>query len=70
MDPSVLRADKIRVTFLPRETVTRVPPGTTLFHAAAWIGQPVESICGGRGTCGKCRVRVTKGIGPATPADL
>jgi uncharacterized 2Fe-2S/4Fe-4S cluster protein (DUF4445 family) len=70
VDPSVLRADKIRVTFMPRETVTRVPPGTTLFHAAAWIGQPVESTCGGRGTCGKCRVRVTAGVAPATPADL
>jgi uncharacterized 2Fe-2S/4Fe-4S cluster protein (DUF4445 family) len=70
VDRTALRADKIRVTFLPKGAVTRVPPGTTLFHAAAWIGQPVESTCGGRGTCGKCRVRVTEGTAPATPADL
>jgi uncharacterized 2Fe-2S/4Fe-4S cluster protein (DUF4445 family) len=63
-------AEKVKVTFLPRETSTRVPAGTTLFHAAAWTGQPIESTCGGRGTCGKCRVRVTTGSTPVTPADL
>lgn len=69
MDQAGLASDKLRVTFLPKETTTRVPPGTTLFHAAAWIGQPVESTCGGRGTCGKCRVRVVDGSFPVTPAD-
>ena len=69
MDKAGLRADKLRVTFLPKGSDTRVPPGTTIFHAAAWIGQPVESTCGGRGTCGKCRVRVVSGPDPVTPAD-
>jgi uncharacterized 2Fe-2S/4Fe-4S cluster protein (DUF4445 family) len=69
VDKAALRADKLRVTFLPKGTDTRVPPGTTVFHAAAWIGQPVESTCGGRGTCGKCRVRIVSGPSPVTPAD-
>lgn len=69
MDQTGLKSDKLRVTFLPKESTTRVPPGTTLFHAAAWIGRPVESTCGGRGTCGKCRVRVVDGAFPITPAD-
>jgi uncharacterized 2Fe-2S/4Fe-4S cluster protein (DUF4445 family) len=69
VDHAGLKSDKLRVTFLPKETTTRVPPGTTLFHAAAWIGQPIESTCGGRGTCGKCKVRVTDGSFPITPAD-
>lgn len=69
MDHAGLKSDKLRVTFLPKETTTRVPPGTTLFHAAAWIGQPIESTCGGRGTCGKCKVRVADGSFPITPAD-
>ncbi len=61
MDSAALKSEKLKVTFMPKETSTRVPPGTTLFHAAAWTGQPVESTCGGRGTCGKCRVRIIEG---------
>jgi uncharacterized 2Fe-2S/4Fe-4S cluster protein (DUF4445 family) len=70
MDQATARTEKLKVTFLPKEVSTRVPPGTTLFHAAAWTGQPIESTCGGRGTCGKCRVRITDGGNPVTPADL
>jgi len=70
MDPTILKAEKLKVTFLPKEVTTRVPPGTTVFHAAAWTGQPIESTCGGRGTCGKCRVQVLEGDGVVTPADL
>jgi uncharacterized 2Fe-2S/4Fe-4S cluster protein (DUF4445 family) len=69
MQPTTLKTDKLRVTFLPKEATTRVPAGTTLFHAAAWIGQPVDSTCGGRGTCGKCRVQIVEGTTPITPAD-
>src|SRR5262245_64424371 len=71
MEPTTAaRAEKLKVTFLPKETSTRVPAGTTLFHAAAWTGQPIEATCGGRGTCGKCRVQVDQGQAPITPADL
>ena len=54
-------ARKLEVTYLPYERTTRVPPGTTLFSAAHWIGLPIDSTCGGRGTCGKCKVRVING---------
>src|SRR6266850_17152 len=70
MDQATARTEKLKVTFLPKETSTRVPAGTTLFHAAAWTGQPIESTCGGRGTCGKCRVQVIEGSTPITPADV
>jgi uncharacterized 2Fe-2S/4Fe-4S cluster protein (DUF4445 family) len=71
MEPTTAaKTEKVKVTFLPKETTTRVPAGTTLFHAAAWTGQPIESTCGGRGTCGKCRVQVMEGSTPITPADL
>jgi len=69
MDPTTVKAEKLKVTFLPKEVSTRVPAGTTLFHAAAWTGQPVESTCGGRGTCGKCRVLILEGSRVVTPAD-
>jgi len=60
---------KVEVTFRPHDRVTRVPEGTTLFNAAHWIGLPIESTCGGRGTCGKCRVRVLAGDVAITPDD-
>src|SRR5437899_10966215 len=57
----VVIARKLEVTYLPFDRTTRVPPGTTLFSAAHWIGLPIDSTCGGRGTCGKCKVRVING---------
>ncbi len=35
--------------------------GTTIFEAARNAGIALNSICGGRGTCGQCRIRVLKG---------
>ena len=46
-----------------------MPAGTTVFNAAHWAGLPIESTCGGRGTCGKCGVRVIDGEAEPTPAD-
>src|SRR5438874_13343772 len=60
---------KLEVTYLPFERTTRVPSGTTLFSAAHWIGLPIDSTCAGRGTCGKCKVRVITGRQDAETAD-
>lgn len=61
---------KVRITFLPQQAVTTVPVGTTIFNAAAWIGLAIDSTCGGRGTCGKCKVLVQNGVvPPITAAD-
>ena len=60
---------KLEVRYLPFDRTTRVPPGTTLFSAAHWIGLPIDSTCGGRGTCGKCKVRVIEGRTDAETAD-
>ena len=60
---------KLEVTYLPFDRTTRVPPGTTVFSAAHWIGLPIDSTCGGRGTCGKCKVRVIRGGAEAETAD-
>ena len=62
-------ARKLEVTYLPFDRTTRVPPGTTVFSAAHWIGLPIDSTCGGRGTCGKCKVRVVTGLTEAETAD-
>jgi uncharacterized 2Fe-2S/4Fe-4S cluster protein (DUF4445 family) len=60
---------KLEVTYKPFDRTTRVPSGTTLFSAANWIGLPIDSTCGGRGTCGKCKVRVTQHCPDAETAD-
>jgi uncharacterized 2Fe-2S/4Fe-4S cluster protein (DUF4445 family) len=46
-----------------------VPTGVTIFNAANWIGLPIDSTCGGHGTCGKCRVRVRQGSNGIAAAD-
>src|SRR5256885_3493659 len=60
---------KLEVHYLPFDRTTRVPPGTTVFSAAHWIGLPIDSTCGGRGTCGKCKVRIVSGLTDAETAD-
>ncbi len=41
-----------------------VPHGTTLLEAARSLGVEIESICGGRQTCGKCQVIIEEGHFP------
>jgi uncharacterized 2Fe-2S/4Fe-4S cluster protein (DUF4445 family) len=60
---------KLQVVYKPFDKVTRVPPGTTLFSAAHWIGLPIDSTCGGRGTCGKCKVQLLEGSAEISSAD-
>ena len=60
---------KYAVTFLPQNITTHAPEGTTVFNAANWAGLPIDSTCGGRGTCGKCRVRLLEGADGVSEAD-
>jgi len=53
-----------KVVFLPSQKEARVESGVTLREAAIAAGEEMESICGGKGTCGRCRVEV-KGCGEA-----
>jgi uncharacterized 2Fe-2S/4Fe-4S cluster protein (DUF4445 family) len=49
------------VIFQPSGRQGRVAAGTTLLQAARQLGVDLDSICGGRQTCGKCRVFVEEG---------
>jgi adenylate cyclase len=44
-----------------------VPPGFSVLEASRWAGIPHASVCGGRGRCSTCRVRVTKGAEQLAP---
>ena len=50
-----------RVTFLPDGKEVEVEENTTLMEAAEKAGVYINSLCGGKGVCGKCRVQVTDG---------
>ena len=57
-------AEKIKkylVTFFPENKTVTVAEGETILKAAERADVYVNSLCGGEGTCGKCRVIVRSG---------
>ncbi len=52
---------EVLVTFLPLGREIRVSPNTCLLNAALDAGVQVDSVCGGKGVCGKCRGRILEG---------
>jgi adenylate cyclase len=50
----------IRVTY-PGPRVVTIPAGFSILEASRWAKIPHASVCGGRGRCSTCRVRVTAG---------
>ena len=58
------------VEFTPAGVQTTVPVGATVLDAARKAGVYVESLCGGDGVCGKCRVIVRRGVVDAGTTDL
>ncbi len=49
------------VVFMPSGRRGRFPAGTPLLSAARTLGVDVDSVCGGRGICGRCQVLVAEG---------
>lgn len=50
-----------KIRFLPDGKEVEVQGGTTLMEAAQNAGVHINNLCGGKGVCGKCRVKVTNG---------
>jgi adenylate cyclase len=44
-----------------------IVPGMSVLEASRSVGMPHASVCGGRGRCSTCRVRVGDGAGHLTP---
>jgi len=59
----------VRVTFQPMEKTFTVPYNESLFEVAAEVGVEVDTVCGGNGSCGKCKVRFETAPPPAKPID-
>ena len=52
------------VVFQPSGKRGRFPRGTKVLDAARQLGVHVESVCGGRGICGRCQIEVSSGTFP------
>ena len=62
--------NEVRVVFRPAGRSARVPAGTLVTEAAAQVGVAIEQVCGGKGTCGKCKVKaLSNGLGPLTDSE-
>src|ERR1700729_465245 len=49
------------VVFTPSGKRGRFPIGTPVLQAARALGVDIDSVCGGRGICGRCQVLVAEG---------
>jgi len=60
-----------KVAFSPLYKAVTVPAGTTLLEAAAKAQITIDSVCGGDGICGRCKMIVIEGkVGGGTTALL
>ena len=69
LEPAVESVDEVFVVFTPSGLRGSVPRGTTLLAAARKIGVDLDSVCGGRGICGRCQVQPTFGHFPKFGID-
>jgi uncharacterized 2Fe-2S/4Fe-4S cluster protein (DUF4445 family) len=53
-----------QIIFTPSGRRGRVPAGTTVLDAARTLGVDIDSVCGGRGICGRCAVTPSFGAFP------
>ncbi len=51
----------IKAVFLPSGRRGEFPAGTPLLEAARSLGVDIDSVCGGRGLCGRCQIRCMSG---------
>lgn len=57
-----MSSDTIKVTFLPSGKAIKVSPGVSILESAIAAGLGVKGLCGGKGLCGKCRVKAHYGV--------
>jgi adenylate cyclase len=62
------RRSRVRITY-PEGRETQVPRGFSVLEASRFARFPHASVCGGRGRCSTCRIRVTHGLSNLPPAS-
>jgi len=59
-----------KVTFLPENRDIEVDAGATIYEAAKKAGVFINSVCGGNGVCGQCRIQVVDGSARPSSNDI
>jgi len=59
----------INIAFLPDKKNIEANKGTTILEVLESIGININTPCGGKGICGKCKILVNKGITAATQIE-
>ena len=54
--------DMVKVVFTPSGRRGSFPVNTPLLHAARVLGVDIDSVCGGRGLCGRCQIVCAEGL--------
>ena len=54
----------VKILFMPSGRRGSFPKGTPVLDAARSLGVDIDSVCGGRGLCGRCRVECMSGHFP------
>lgn len=63
-------ARSVTIVFQPTGRRFKVPEGEVLFEAAVNAGVEVDTVCGGNGSCGKCKVRFDAAPPDPDPLDF
>ncbi len=58
-----------KINFLPDKKNITMNEGTTILEALEIAGINIDTPCGGKGTCGKCKILVIKGMNAITPVE-
>ena len=69
-DQQEAAAAAVSVTFMPDGQTVDVPVNTSLLDAARIADVHVNASCNGKGSCGKCKLKVTNGTADAPPTPL
>ncbi|MGB9627862.1 MAG: ASKHA domain-containing protein [Thermodesulfobacteriota bacterium] len=62
--------NKYRILFLPDLKEIEIEEGASLLEAAKRAGIYIQSLCGGEGVCGKCRLQVVQGKSKIDPSFI
>ncbi|MBT3877852.1 MAG: DUF4445 domain-containing protein [Candidatus Scalindua sp.] len=63
-------SNTFKIHFLPNDTIVDINDGSTVLDAAHKANIYINSICGGDGICGKCKVILSSGTVDAPPTKL
>lgn len=73
MNGGDLMVETVEVIFHPYGKRLVFPAGTSIFDAGKKLGIDISTLCRGMGSCGKCKVRIDRGVeglNPLTEQEL